>query len=58
LYANPDEPAEIAAAIRLLAGDDARRAALADAGRQRARQFDAPIIAGELAALRMGVLRG
>jgi UDP-glucose:(glucosyl)LPS alpha-1,2-glucosyltransferase len=58
LYANPDEPTEIAAAIRLLAADEAQRTALGDAGRQRARQFDAPIIARELAALRRGVLRG
>jgi UDP-glucose:(glucosyl)LPS alpha-1,2-glucosyltransferase len=57
LYANPDEPAEIAAAIRTLATDDTRRAALAEAGRQRARQFDAPVIAARLAALRMATIR-
>jgi glycosyltransferase involved in cell wall biosynthesis len=57
LYANPDNPAEIAACIRTLAGDEARRAVLAEAGRQRARQFDVPVVATRLAALRMEVLR-
>ena len=57
LYANPDNPAEIAASIRTLCGDEARRVALAEAGRQRARQFDVPVIAARLAALRMEVLR-
>jgi UDP-glucose:(glucosyl)LPS alpha-1,2-glucosyltransferase len=58
LYANPDNPADIATAIRTLCGDEARRAALAEAGRQRAKQFDVPVIAARLAALRMQVLRG
>jgi glycosyltransferase involved in cell wall biosynthesis len=58
LYADPDNPAEIAAAIRTLSGDEGRRAAMAEAGRQRARQFDVPVIAAQLATLRMEVLRG
>ena len=33
IYADPDRPAEIAAAIRTLASDEGRRAALAEAGR-------------------------
>ena len=36
IYADPDRPAEIAAAIRTLASDEGRRAALAEAGRERA----------------------
>ncbi|HEY0182088.1 MAG TPA: glycosyltransferase family 4 protein [Rhodopila sp.] len=56
VYADPDRPDEIAAAIRALAGDDRRRAALAAAGRQRAQQFDVPAIATRLAALRADIL--
>jgi glycosyltransferase involved in cell wall biosynthesis len=56
IYADPDRPAEIAAAIRALATDEPRRAALAEAGRQRARQFDVPVIAARLADLRRAVL--
>jgi UDP-glucose:(glucosyl)LPS alpha-1,2-glucosyltransferase len=58
VYADPDRPAEIAAAIRSLASDEPRRAALAEAGRQRALLFDAPVIAAQLADLRMAVLGG
>ena len=58
IYADPDQPAEIAAAIRALATDGPRRAALADAGRQRATQFDVPVIAARLADLRHHVLDG
>jgi glycosyltransferase involved in cell wall biosynthesis len=58
LYAEPDRPAEIAAAIRALANDEPRRAALAEAGRQRAKQFDVPAIAARLAGLRREVLSG
>jgi glycosyltransferase involved in cell wall biosynthesis len=54
LYA--DGPDELAAAIRALAADETRRAALAEAGRQRARQFDVPVIAERLAGLRRQVL--
>ncbi len=56
LYADPDHPEAIAAAIRSLAADPARRAALAEAGRQRARQFDVAAIAAQLAALRRDLL--
>jgi UDP-glucose:(glucosyl)LPS alpha-1,2-glucosyltransferase len=56
LYANPDNPADIADAIRMLALDDARRAALGAAGRERARQFDVPAIARQLAALRLAAI--
>jgi UDP-glucose:(glucosyl)LPS alpha-1,2-glucosyltransferase len=56
LYADPDRPGEIATAIRALAGDASRRAALAEAGRQRAQRFDVPVIAARLAALRADIL--
>jgi hypothetical protein len=39
-----------------LASDGSRRAALAEAGRERARQFDVPVIAARLAALRRQAL--
>jgi UDP-glucose:(glucosyl)LPS alpha-1,2-glucosyltransferase len=57
IYASPDNPAELADAIVTLARDDSRRAALSTAGRQRAREFDVPVIASRLAALRTAVLR-
>jgi glycosyltransferase involved in cell wall biosynthesis len=56
VYADPDRPGEIAAAIRALARDAPSRAALADAGRQRARRFDVAVIAAQLAALRQDIL--
>jgi glycosyltransferase involved in cell wall biosynthesis len=56
VYADPDRPAEIAAAIRALAGDERQRMALAEAGRARARKFDAPVIAARLSALRRDIL--
>jgi len=56
-YADPDDPNDIAAAILALAGDEARRRALSDAGRQRARRFDTPVAAARLAGLRRAVLR-
>lgn len=56
VYADPDRPAEIAAAIRSLAGDEPRRVAFASAGRQRALRFDATLIAAQLAALRGRIL--
>jgi glycosyltransferase involved in cell wall biosynthesis len=56
IYADPERPNEIAAAIRALAGDEVRRTELANAGRQRARQFDTPLIAAKLAALRGSIL--
>jgi UDP-glucose:(glucosyl)LPS alpha-1,2-glucosyltransferase len=57
IYADPDRPAEIAAAIRALASNEARLAALAEAGRERARQFDVPAIAARLAALRRQAIK-
>ena len=56
IYADPDKPEEIAAALRSLGRDEARRNQLAAAGRARARHFDLPAIAGQLAGLRRGVL--
>ena len=48
----PHDPKRLAAAIIHLARDDAARARLAQAGRNRATQFDTPRIAAQLAALR------
>ena len=56
VYAEPDAPGEIAAAILALAADPARRAALSAAGRERARAFDTPVAAARLAALRLATL--
>ncbi len=56
IYADPDRPEEIAAAMRCLAKDDTRRSALAVAGRRRARQFDVAVVAEQLASLRRAVL--
>jgi UDP-glucose:(glucosyl)LPS alpha-1,2-glucosyltransferase len=56
IYVDPDDPTALAAAICALAGDSARRVALAQAGRDRARQFDAPVVAARLAALRREVI--
>jgi glycosyltransferase involved in cell wall biosynthesis len=56
VYADPDRPSEIAAAIRALAGDEPRRAALAETGWQRVQRFDVPVIAARLAALRRDIL--
>ncbi len=52
IYANPDQPMDIADALMALAADAPRRLALAQAGRTRAGQFDMPMIAAQLAALR------
>jgi glycosyltransferase involved in cell wall biosynthesis len=56
IYANPDAPEEIAAAIIALAADPARRAALSAAGREHARRFDTAVSAARLASLRRSVL--
>ncbi len=56
LYADPDAPGALAAAIVRLAGDDARRQAMAAAGRERARRFDTAVAAAGLRALRAEVL--
>jgi UDP-glucose:(glucosyl)LPS alpha-1,2-glucosyltransferase len=60
VYANPDAPEEMAAAIVALALDPARREALSVAGRERARRFDTNVAAARLAALRcsLSVLGG
>ena len=52
VYANPDRPDEMAAAMVALANDPARREALSAAGRERARLFDTPVAAARLAELR------
>ncbi|MEO8713395.1 MAG: glycosyltransferase family 4 protein, partial [Acetobacteraceae bacterium] len=56
LYADPDDPAALAEAILLVAGDAAARARLAEAGRARARRFGLQQAAGRLAALRRELL--
>jgi glycosyltransferase involved in cell wall biosynthesis len=58
VYAEPDVPGELAAAILALAADPARRAALSAAGRRRACRFDTSVAAARLAALRLAALRG
>lgn len=58
IYVDPDDPAAIAAAICSLAGDPARRAAMAEAGRARVQPFDVPVIAARLAEHRREVLAG
>ncbi len=58
VYADPDRPADIAAAIKALARDEPRRSALAELGRARARLFDVPAIGAQLAALRRQVIAG
>lgn len=56
LYADPDDPPAVAAAILALATDPGRRAALANAGRERACRFDLSDAAATLHALRRDVL--
>jgi len=58
LYADPDDPLAIAAAMLALATDATRREALAAAGRQRARCFDIGPTRQRLAALRAELLAG
>jgi UDP-glucose:(glucosyl)LPS alpha-1,2-glucosyltransferase len=57
VYVNPDDPADIAAAIQALAAAPARREVMSDAGRERARRFDTPVSAARLAELRRTVLQ-
>jgi len=56
IYADPDKPGDIAAAILALAADPNRRDALSAAGRQRASGFDTPIAAARLASLRRAAM--
>ncbi|OJW28080.1 MAG: hypothetical protein BGO51_24540 [Rhodospirillales bacterium 69-11] len=56
LYADPDRPGELAAALRALGGDAARREALAAAGVARAAAFDLRALAPRWAAFRRGRL--
>ncbi len=53
---DPDDPENMAEAMVALANDPARRAALAEKGRSRARQFDAPVAAAAIGALRRRVI--
>ncbi len=53
---DPDDPDALAAAIIALARDPARRAALAEAGRARARRFDVIPAAAALAGLRQNIV--
>jgi UDP-glucose:(glucosyl)LPS alpha-1,2-glucosyltransferase len=57
VYIDPEDPGSIAQAMLSLARDPARLAALGEAGRQRARQFDVSAAATQLAELRCAVLR-
>ncbi len=54
---DPDDPANLAAALRAIAGDAARRAALAEAGRMRALEYDVSRGIARLDALRGDILR-
>jgi UDP-glucose:(glucosyl)LPS alpha-1,2-glucosyltransferase len=56
VYVDPDDPAAIACAIRDLAQDPARRAALMEAGLIRARQFDVTAAVSRLVALRQTII--
>jgi glycosyltransferase involved in cell wall biosynthesis len=56
VYADPDDPLAVAAAILALATDPARRAALAAAGRRRAQRFDLSDAVAMLHALRRDIL--
>jgi glycosyltransferase involved in cell wall biosynthesis len=58
VYIDPEDARSLASTLVELARDPARRDALADAGRRRARLFDAPVIAAQLASLRRDVLAG
>ena len=58
VYIEPEDVAALAETLVALAHDPARRVMLGAAGQQRARLFDAPVIAAQLAALRRDVLTG
>jgi UDP-glucose:(glucosyl)LPS alpha-1,2-glucosyltransferase len=57
LYADPDDPDALAEAMSLLARDPDRRAALGQAGRERARRFGIAEAAAGLVNLRRAVAR-
>jgi glycosyltransferase involved in cell wall biosynthesis len=56
LYADPDDPHAVTAAILSLAADPGRLAVQAEAGRRRAHRFDLPDAAAMLHALRRDIL--
>ncbi len=56
IYADPENPADIAAAILLLARDPKRLATLADLGQARAMAFGLPETGRQLRAIRMEVM--
>jgi UDP-glucose:(glucosyl)LPS alpha-1,2-glucosyltransferase len=58
IYIDPEDARSLASTLVELACDPARRSSLADAGRQRARLFDTPVIASQLASLRRDILAG
>lgn len=58
IFIDPENPAEMAAAIVALAHDPARRSALAEAGRARARRFGLQAAARRVAELRREILSG
>ncbi|HET8595443.1 MAG TPA: glycosyltransferase family 4 protein [Intrasporangium sp.] len=53
-----EEPAHLAHALLTLLRDPERRAVLAEAGRQRARQFDWSVVAGKIMAVYETVIEG
>ena len=57
VYTAPDRPDALAETIVALAQSSEQRAALGEAGRRRARAFDAPIIRAQHAAWRAGTQR-
>lgn len=58
VYADPAQPAELAAAIRALAQNPGRLAELAESGRARAAGFDLPETGRQLRDIRAAVLAG
>ncbi len=58
VYADPDQPGDVAAAILELANDVGRRATLAAAARLRSEGFGAPAAASRLVELRAEILAG